>query len=360
MTKLFITGATGYIGGDALYAIASAYPNLSITAMVRNSDKGAKVASQYPKIRLVYGNLDSTELITTEASKADIVLHCAHADHEGSANAIVAGIAQKEGKPGYFIHTSGTGILSYADYEIKSYGNYNEKIYDDWDNIEDVTKRIPVTAIHKNVDDIVLAAGTQHPGKIFTAIVAPPCIWGPGRGPDNQKSIQIYTMTRAILKRGIGFHVGEGKNVWTEVHVQDLSNVFVALVNAALEDGGKATWNDEGYYFAENGDILWGEVATTITKIAYEKKLINSPNVDNVSPEKADEMQKSGSYLWGMNSRCRAIRARKLLTWEPKQKSVLQSLPEIVDGEARGLGRTKGHAAQASGEHGISDVGVRS
>jgi len=68
MPKLFITGATGYIGGDALYAVANAYPDLEITALVRNSDKGAKVAAQYPKTRLVYGTLDSTELLTTEAS----------------------------------------------------------------------------------------------------------------------------------------------------------------------------------------------------------------------------------------------------------------------------------------------------
>jgi uncharacterized protein YbjT (DUF2867 family) len=33
------TGATGYIGGDALYAVANTYPDLEITALVRNSDK---------------------------------------------------------------------------------------------------------------------------------------------------------------------------------------------------------------------------------------------------------------------------------------------------------------------------------
>jgi hypothetical protein len=29
------TGATGYIGGDVLYAIAKAHPDLEITAMVK-------------------------------------------------------------------------------------------------------------------------------------------------------------------------------------------------------------------------------------------------------------------------------------------------------------------------------------
>jgi nucleoside-diphosphate-sugar epimerase len=324
--------------------------------MVRNSDKGAKVASQYPKIRLVYGNLDSTELLTKEASQADIVVHCADADHTGAASALTAGLASKEGKTGYLIHTSGTGILSFADYEKKLYGVKNEKIYNDWDGIKEVTS-LPDTAAHRNVDKIVLAAGEQNPGKVFTAIVCPPCIWGEGRGPDNQKSVQVYHMARETLKRGIGFQVEEGNNLWTQVHVQDLSNVFLALVTAALEGGGKATWNDEGYYFAENGDFVWGDVARAIAKIAFEKKLINSPEVENVSTEKADELTAHGSYLWGMNSRARAIRARKLFGWEPKQEGLFESLPAIVDGKARELGRTKGHAAQAAGEHG---VGVQS
>ena len=44
-----------------------------ITCLVRNTSKGAKVASQYPKVRLVYGDLDSTDLIEEEAKNADII-----------------------------------------------------------------------------------------------------------------------------------------------------------------------------------------------------------------------------------------------------------------------------------------------
>jgi hypothetical protein len=67
------TGATGYIGGDALYALFQAHPDWQYTCIVRNADKGAKVAAAYPKVRLVYGNLDSTELLEEEAGKADLI-----------------------------------------------------------------------------------------------------------------------------------------------------------------------------------------------------------------------------------------------------------------------------------------------
>ena len=68
------TGATGYIGGDALFSIAQAHPEYQITCLVRNSDKGSEVACQYSKVNLVYGDLDSVEVLKEEARKADVVL----------------------------------------------------------------------------------------------------------------------------------------------------------------------------------------------------------------------------------------------------------------------------------------------
>ena len=78
MTKIFATGVTGYIGGDALCAIAEKHPEYEITCLVRDSTKGGQVASQYPKTKLVYGDLDKVDLIEEESKKADIVLSKLH------------------------------------------------------------------------------------------------------------------------------------------------------------------------------------------------------------------------------------------------------------------------------------------
>ncbi|KAF2637808.1 NAD(P)-binding protein [Massarina eburnea CBS 473.64] len=348
MTKVFITGATGYIGGDALYVIANTYPDLAITALVRNSDKGAKIAAQYTKIKLVYGNLDNADILTEETAKADITLHFADSDHVAGANAIVAGLAQKQ-TPGYLIHTSGTGILGGADWDNKTFGTLSEKVYDDWDGLGEVTS-FPDHWSHRDIDKIVLAASSKNPGNVFTAIVTPPTIYGPGRGPDNQRSHQVPELTKNTLSRGKGFHVGDGKNVWHEVHVQDLSNVYLALVTAARQPGGgKATWNDEGYYFAESGEFVWGDISKAIAKAAADRKLIASTELDSVSAEEADKFTRKGSYIWGTNSRGKAIRARKLLGWEPKQKSLVDTIEDLVVREAKALGLAKTHQEVASG-----------
>ena len=42
--------------------------------LVRNSEKGAKVAKDYASVKLVYGDLDSSDMIEEESKNADIVL----------------------------------------------------------------------------------------------------------------------------------------------------------------------------------------------------------------------------------------------------------------------------------------------
>jgi hypothetical protein len=71
------TGATGYIGGDALYTLVKAHPDWEISALVRSKEKGNMVTSQHPSVRLVHGDLDSAQLLEEEAAKADIVFRMA-------------------------------------------------------------------------------------------------------------------------------------------------------------------------------------------------------------------------------------------------------------------------------------------
>ena len=214
------------------------------------------------------------------------------------------------------IHTSGTGLLCFGDLERKTFGQTATKVFDDWDGIGEVTSLLDY-APHRQADKIVLAAASDHPG-IRTAIVCPPCIYGKGRGPGNQRSIQMPDLTKCILQEKKGFRVGEGTYIrslraplfgflskicfkslplkgraslidawlrygtliskfsigltfWANVHVHDLSDCFLMLVEAAVSEGGRATWNTEGYYFTENGEHVWGDMAKLITKEAHAK-----------------------------------------------------------------------------------------
>jgi N-acetyl-gamma-glutamylphosphate reductase len=64
----------GFIGGDALFALYEAHPDYEYTLLVRNEKRGEAVAKQYPKARLVYGDLSASEVIEPAAAAADVVV----------------------------------------------------------------------------------------------------------------------------------------------------------------------------------------------------------------------------------------------------------------------------------------------
>lgn len=268
---------------------------------------------------------------------------CANADHVAAAEALTKGLAAHA--PENPVHTSGTGILMFADMERQTFGESASKVYDDWDGVGEVTS-LPDFAPHRNVDKIVLGAAAAN---VKPAIVCPPTIYGPGRGPGNQRSHQVPELSRCTLQKGHGIQVGAGKAYWTNVHVHDLSDVFVSLVEAAASGGGKATWGNEGYYFTEHGEHIWGNIARLVAMAAHKQGFISSAEVKVLPNEELGEMCKAGTLLWGANSRCRALRARKLLGWSPKGKSLEDDIPETVKYEADIRGFIKHHKDKVAG-----------
>jgi len=342
-TKVFCTGTTGYIGGDALYVFTRAHPEWEVTCLVRNSAKGSLIASQYPKIRLVYGDLDSTDLITEEAKNADIVYHFANCDHEASAHAISKGLSQRTA-PAYWIHTSGTLILGWETMEKGCYGEELPKVYNDLEGVGELVT-LPDQAAHRVVDKIILATSASN-SHVKSAIVCPPTIYGPGRGPGNQRSHQAYEGAKAILETKQGFLPFKGNSIWHEVHVQDLSDLYLLLGEAAASGGGKATWNEQGYYLAESGSFVWGDIFRALTRIAHNKGLITSSEAPSLPADELNKLVPFGDLIYGTNSRGEARRGKTLLGWKPHRRSLMEELPDVVEGEAKALGLIQGHAAQ--------------
>lgn len=102
-------------------------------------------------------------------------------DHEGAAKAIAKGLVRGHSKshPGYWIHTGGTGILTFWDSrdDFKTLGSHSDREYNDLQGISELTS-LPDDAFHRNVDKIVLEAGEKHGNVLRTCIVCPPTIYG--------------------------------------------------------------------------------------------------------------------------------------------------------------------------------------
>jgi hypothetical protein len=176
-------------------------------------------------------------------------------DHAGAAKAIAKGIKAGHSKenPGFWIHTSGTGILCWKDMESKTFGEApSTEPYDDLEGVSALTS-LPDSAFHRDIDKLVLEASSES---VKTAIVCPPTIYGPGRGPGNQRSRQVYNLVEITLQQGQAPQLGKGLTEWDNVHVHDLADLFVLLTEAAVANKPEMDaklWGKEGYFLAENG-----------------------------------------------------------------------------------------------------------
>ena len=238
----------------------------------------------------------------------------------------------------------------------KTVGEASDKIYDDLEGVSEVIS-LPDEAPHRKVEKIVFEAGTDQAGKVKTAIVCPPTIYGAGRGPDNKRSHQVPELARCTLEKGYGIKVNAGKALWSNVHVHDLSDVYLKLVENAATGGSLAEWPDkpalwgaEGYYFTENGEHVWGEVGQLVATAAYKQGLLKTDEVKTVSADEAAELTRFGHAMWGCNSRSRARRAREVLKWEPTGSPLTDEINATVEVEAKKLGLKPGHAKVAAGD----------
>ncbi|KAI0119899.1 nucleoside-diphosphate-sugar epimerase, partial [Nemania sp. FL0031] len=332
-TKIFLTGATGYIGGEALYSIHQAHPDFEFTLLVRSEEKAKQVSGQYPNAKFVYGTLDSADVIEKAAAAADIVVHTADSsDNLPSAKAIAKGLSKghTDEKPGYWIHVCGTGMLQWYDWDNERYGQspLPAQKYHDIDDIDRILT-IPHHALHRDCDEIVLAA--NQVGGVKTLIIGPPLIYGPGRGPVNQRSIQVYNMAKFCLENGFApIMSGGGSPEWDNVHIHDLGAFFALAVDAALDPEKKNNpeiFGPRGYFFLENGTHSWRGVATQVAEEAKKQGYI---------PEAKTQ---EGDYkFYGANSRSIAARAKKYFGWEPHGRSLEDEIPDIVASEAKSLG----------------------
>jgi nucleoside-diphosphate-sugar epimerase len=209
---------------------------------------------------------------------------------------------------------------------------------DKYDDMADVQRIInmPDEAFHRNVDKIVLGSNAS-PG-VKTVIVGPPTIYGPGRGPVNKRSQQVYNMAKWTLERGFAPVVGTGKTEWDNVHVVDVSGLLVLLVDALLDpkrSDDSELFGPQAYFFCENGVHVWGEVARWIAEEAARLGYMEKPEVRVVDPTEIQDRS------WGHNSKSVATRARKLLGWKPVGSPLRDEIPAIVEGEATRLGLKK-------------------
>ena len=339
--NVFLTGATGYIGGSILTGLLQ-HPNaanFNITALIRGDNERIQKLTAL-NVTPIVGDNESFEIIEKAAKNAHVVIHTANsADDLPSTKAIISGLnaqTKETGKPAIYIHTSGTGVLA----EDVRGNKGTDTVYNDLhsDQINGLADSQP----HRDVDLFIINAADANP-LLKTVIVLPPLIYGIGTGPVNRTSIQLPVLIRAALKRHKAEVIGLGQATWNNVHIADLTDAYIIILDQLLAAYGPYAKSDaqpspylttgrQGYYFAENGQHSWRQLSDKIGDVLYKKNIIISPEVTSF-PENEVEDSLWGKYSWyvvGSQSNSKAERVRKL-GWKPHRPSLFDSVEETVD-----------------------------
>jgi len=292
--RVFITGATGYIGGSVAAALRAA--GHEVSGLVRSAHKADALRSA--GIVPVPGELNDAATLARAAREAHAVIHTADADHRASVEAMLGALAGS-GKP--FLHTSGSSVVGDG-----AWGELGDAIYAD----ETPFTPGPGRAARVAVGERVLAAARDG---VRALVILPSLIYGEGRGL-HRESIQVPKLVAVARKHGVPRHVGRGENRWSNVHLDDLVDLYLRV----LEKGAAGA-----SYYAENGENSMREVCAAIGR-ALGMGARTSP----LSREEsiAEFGEGPATYTYGSNSRVRATRARRELGWAPRGPALLESI----------------------------------
>jgi nucleoside-diphosphate-sugar epimerase len=284
--KVFLTGATGYIGS----AVAERFraSGHEVSALARSDASAAKLAAT--GIRGVPGDFGDPRSITGAAREADGVISLATTyDPAIDGPAIEAILDALFGSNKPFIYTSG----------IWSHGDTGGKVVDE----TSAPRPAQIVSWRQAVEERVLQASGRG---VRSVVIRPAIVYGRGGGIP-------AGFVESAQKEGAARYVGTGENRWPFVHVDDLAELYLLALEKAppgtllLGVSGPAFKVAEVAAAASRGAGAGGKTAAWPLEQARGKL---GPSADAL----VLDQQASGK------------KAENLLGWGPSRPSVLEDL----------------------------------
>jgi nucleoside-diphosphate-sugar epimerase len=287
--EVFLTGATGYIGTSVAEELQRA--GHKVTGLARTPEKAKHLETR--GVRATLGDLLKPETIAASAQAAEGVIHTASTNDANASQADAAvvrailNVLAGTGKP--FIYTSGVWVL----------GSTGDKIADEHTPVNPT----PLVAFRPAIEQEVL--GSKDSG-VRSIVIRPALVFG--RGGSIPKML-----ADSAREAGAARYVGDGKNHWPFVDVDDLAALYVL----ALEKAPPGSL----YHAADGPSYRVLEVAEAASIGAGAKGKTQSW-----------PLEEARKTLWAfadalvLDQQVSGEKARKELGWSPRAGSVLDDL----------------------------------
>lgn len=290
--KVFLTGATGYIGGAVADRLLGG--GHEVLGLARSGEAAESLRGR--GIEVHPGELGDLESLVRGAEVADGVINAGTGEAPGKdrgqtehdAVAAMLGALEGTGKP--LVYTSDQLI----------YGTSGDGVLDEDSPLDPP----PFLAWRPEVEKLVLEAAENR--AVRGIVVRSVAVYGRGGG-------QLLPMLiEGARQAGVATYVGSGEARWSTIHVEDLAEVFVraleqapagTLVNASA---GAASMEEQ----AEGVSLAAGLDGSAVSMPLEQAREVMGPFADNF----VSNLVVSGE------------RARQLLDWEPECPPVFEDL----------------------------------
>jgi nucleoside-diphosphate-sugar epimerase len=294
--RIFLTGATGYIGSAVMDALLRS--GHDVTALVRDPERADHLSRR--GVQPIVGELSNPAYYQDAAEAADVIVHTALESSKRkekvdrlAIDALLAAASRRvaAGAPASFVYTSGSWVLGDTQGQATEDSRLNPTALVAW---------------RPEHERIVLEAAASG---IRTVVIRPGIVYGGARG--------IIGDLLKDASNGLVRVVGNGRNHWACIYDRDLADLYVRV----------ATMDDASGIFHAN-DEADERVDDIVEAIAAQAKM--RPDVRHVPIEEA--RSKMGPYAdaLALDQIVRSPRARAL-GWAPTLHSVSGSAARLLE-----------------------------
>ncbi|MET0395618.1 MAG: NAD-dependent epimerase/dehydratase family protein [Longimicrobiaceae bacterium] len=277
--RVLLTGATGYVGSAAAEALRAA--GHEVLGLARSDAAAAKLEAAGFAARR--GDLARPETLAASVAEADATVHAAALPGGEDAAAVAAMLRMLDGTGKPFVYTSGAWVL----------GSTGDAVAD-----EDAPASAPeLVAWRPAVEEAVRAAGG--------VVLRPTVVYGRGGGTP-------ASMVRSALRKGVVRYVGDGRQRWPLVHVDDLAELYVLALAA------------------EPGTLLHASAGPSIParEVAEAAAAAHGARAEPWPLEAARATLGAFADALALDQQVSGARAGRLLGWAPRRPDVLWELRE--------------------------------